>query len=99
MDIERDGNLIEAAFWFVLGFVGFFYSWRREPILRPALRLLSIVLVIFGASDLVESRTGAWWEPWWLFIWKALCVLAMLGCFVRYYRLTKRSEEKRAGED
>jgi hypothetical protein len=64
MDIEHDGNLIEAAFRIVLGFVGFFYSWRREPILRPTLRTLAITVVIFGASDLVESRTGAWWEPW-----------------------------------
>jgi len=90
MDIERDGNLIEAAFWFLLGFVGFFYSWRREPRLRPTLRILSITFVIFGASDIIESRTGAWWEPWWLLVWKAVCVVVLLLGFVRYYRLRKR---------
>lgn len=67
MDIERDGNLIEAGVWF----------------------LLAITLAVFGGSDLVEARTGAWWKPWWLFVWKAACVVVLLLAFIRYYRLTK----------
>jgi hypothetical protein len=37
----------------------------------------------------VEARTGAWWEPWWLFVWKALCVVGLLYGCLRYRRLTK----------
>lgn len=92
MDLERDGNFIEAGLWFLLSVVLFAYTWRREKQFRPALRVLALTLAVFGGSDLVEAHTGAWWTPWWLFVWKALCVLVMLLCFVRYYRLAKRIE-------
>ena len=90
MDLERDGNLIEAGLWFVLAVVLFIYAFRRERRLRGTLLTLAVTLAIFGASDLVEARTGAWWRPWWLFVWKALCVSALLAGFVRYYQLVKR---------
>ena len=89
MDLERDGNLFEAGVWFVLALVLSIYAFRREPRLRPTLWLLAFVMVVFGASDLVEARTGAWWEPWWLFVWKALCVGGLLWESWRYHRLTK----------
>ncbi|HTD65354.1 MAG TPA: hypothetical protein VK846_02340, partial [Candidatus Limnocylindria bacterium] len=57
--------------------------------LRPTLLVLALTLAVFGGSDLVEARTGAWWKPWWLFVWKALCVIGLAGAFRRYYRLTK----------
>jgi hypothetical protein len=34
MDLERDGNLIEAGVWFVFASVLFFYAFRREKGLR-----------------------------------------------------------------
>ena len=92
MDLERDGNLMEAGVWFFLAVVLFLYSFRRERRLRSTLWLLAVTLAVFGGSDLVEARTGAWWKPWWLFVWKALCVIALLIGFVRYYRLTKSSK-------
>lgn len=91
MDIERDGNLIEAGVWFLLAVVLGIHALRRERRLRPTLFLIALALAVFGGSDLVESRTGAWWKPWWLFVWKAACVLLLLLGFIRYYRLTKRS--------
>jgi hypothetical protein len=89
MDLERDGNLIEAGVWFVLALVLFTCSLRRDKRLRPTFWLLSVTMVVFGFSDLVEARTGAWWEPWWLFVWKALCVVGLLYGCLRYRRLTK----------
>ncbi len=97
MDIERDGNLIEAALWLVLGSVVFIYSWRQELRLRPTLRTLAITLVVFGTSDIVEARTGAWWKPWWLFVWKAACVLVLLLGLIHYYRLTKKVPGAKSG--
>lgn len=90
MDLERDGNLIEAGVWFVLALVLFFYAFRRERGLRSTFWFLAVVIVAFGFSDLVEARTGAWWKPWWLFVWKASCVLLMLAGAWRYRRLTKK---------
>jgi hypothetical protein len=40
--------------------------------------LLATALLLFGLSDVVETRTGAWYKPWWLFAWKAICVLCIL---------------------
>ncbi len=89
MDIERDGNLIEAGVWFLLALVLAVYALRRERRLRSTFFLLAVTLAVFGGSDLVEARTGAWWKPWWLFVWKAVCVAVLLLGFVRYYRLMK----------
>ena len=101
MDLERDGNLLEAGVWFLLAVVLFLYSFRRERRLRSTLWLLSVTLAVFGGSDLVEARTGAWWTPWWLFVWKAVCVAALLFGFVRYYRLMKQSAlpSSKSGDD
>ncbi len=90
MDLARDGNLIEAGVWFVFALVLFIYAFRRARRLRPTLWFLAAVIVVFGFSDLVEARTGAWWKPWWLFVWKASCVLLMLAGVWRYRRLTKK---------
>jgi len=90
MDLERDGNFIEAGLWFVLAAALFTYTFRREKQLRATLLILAATLAVFGGSDVVEAHTGAWWTPWWLFVWKALCVVALFFGFLRYYRLTKK---------
>ena len=94
MDIERDGNLIEAGVWFLLALVLGVYALRREKRLRATLFIIAFVLAVFGGSDLVEARTGAWWKPWWLFVWKAACVLVLLLGFIRFHRLTKGQGRK-----
>jgi hypothetical protein len=42
--------------------------------------------LFFGGSDIVEVQSGAWWSPWWLFVWKASCVLSMAILFMVYLR-------------
>ena len=37
--------------------------------------LLASILILFGVSDFVEMVTGAWWQPWWLLVWKGLCLI------------------------
>jgi hypothetical protein len=39
--------------------------------------ITTLIFLLFGGSDIVEVQTGAWWSPWWLFVWKASCVLSM----------------------
>ena len=98
MDLERDGNLVEAGVWFVFALVLFLYAFRRERRLRSTFWVLTVVIVAFGFSDLVEARTGAWWKPWWLFVWKAACVLLMLAGAWRYRharRLQRRHHHER----
>lgn len=98
MDLERDGNLIEAGVWFLLAFVLLVHALRSARQCRFVLFVLVITLAAFGGSDLVETRTGAWWKPWWLFVWKAACVLVLLLGFVRYFRLPKSKPQTHADE-
>ncbi len=62
-------NVIEAGLWVVVAII-VLAKWKHKT--------AAIVLVAFGISDLVETQTGAWWKPWWLLAWKALCVIALL---------------------
>jgi hypothetical protein len=60
---------------------------RRVP--TPAGRGLAVALLAFGVSDLVETRTGAWYDPPWLLAWKAACVIAIGVLGVAVYRHRK----------
>ena len=50
-----------------------------------------VALFWFGISDFIEARTGAWYRPPGLLLWKAACVAALLHCLFRYAALTKRN--------
>ena len=98
MDLERDGNLIEAGVWFLLSIVLLVYAFRSAKQFRFVLFVLVVTLAAFGGSDLVEARTGAWWKPWWLFVWKAACVIMLLFGFLRYFQIQKSKSQMNADE-
>lgn len=43
-------------------------------------------LVMFGLSDVVEVRTGAWYQPWWLLVWKGVCLATIVAVLVGTWR-------------
>lgn len=89
-DLEKSGNLIEAGFWIVFG-VGLTIAGMRRGRAIARLGLLSgMILCLFGLSDLVEASTGAWWRPWWLLVWKGVCLTGMVLCALKYRRLSVR---------
>ena len=103
MAVDAIFNLFEAALWFAISavffFRGMFRAGGRSPESRTRRRemfLLASAFAAFGVSDVIESRTGAWWEPWWLLALKAVCVLVFLRAF-RRYRTGHRSR-RGAGE-
>ena len=57
-------------------------------------------LFLFGVSDIVEVYTGAWWKPFWLLLWKGLCIIVLVACIIYYWRkkafgdITDRSGEE-----
>jgi hypothetical protein len=84
-------NYIEATLWACIG-IGFFLHASRAVGQRRRTSLhAGITFLFFGASDIVETTTGAWWRPWWLFAWKAACVVALLALLVGHLRRRKKA--------
>lgn len=65
-------NYAEAVLWGVFGLAAMFLGKSQTRY------LLGLAFIAFGLSDVVETRTGAWYDPWWLLAWKAACVLALV---------------------
>ena len=75
--IYVNGNYIEAFIWFCFA-IGFAVDAGKTSGKTRINRLITtLTFLLFGGSDIVEVQTGAWWSPWWLFVWKASCVLSM----------------------
>jgi hypothetical protein len=78
-------NRIEAALWLVIALIMLIQS-IREPRWRHLALVAAIAFAAFGISDLVETRTGAWWHPWWLSTWKAACVIIFAALLFAWKR-------------
>ncbi len=72
------GNQAEAAVWWLIAAVFAWCAWSQTGVKRRQCLQALVVFFAFGLSDLVEIRTGAWWRPWWLLLWKTACVVAMV---------------------
>ena len=79
------GNYVEAGLWIAIA-LAFAAScvWRGSD--KKTCVAAALTFLLFGVSDIVEVQTGAWWRPWWLFAWKAACVLSMICLLVRWLR-------------
>ena len=94
-------NAFEVVWWIGCGFVVCAKSLRAEPPHRGRGLLSALTLVLFGLSDVVELQTGAWWRPWWLAVWKGLCIAILVTCAVIHFRsraLSKGDSTKLVGE-
>jgi len=80
------GNYVEAAVWMLVAGAFAVFALKRHGSMRWRCALACAVFLLFGLSDVVEVRTGAWWRPWWLFCWKAICVLTMIGLLLEHLR-------------
>jgi hypothetical protein len=78
-----DSNYVEACLWGAIG-VWFGINALRANTARADIFSGCVTFLLFGLSDIVEAHTGAWWRPWWLLVWKGLCLAMMLVLFVRY---------------
>ena len=82
-------NLCEASLWFVIAAI---IAWKlRKPTqVARFYWLLPPTFVVFGISDSIESRTGAFWEPWWLLAMKTGCVIVFLIVGILHRRVKSR---------
>ena len=70
-------NYLEAGLWCLIGLGFVAYALRRKGREFRRCVLAAVAFLLFGASDVVEVQTGAWWQPWWLLVWKGLCVVSL----------------------
>jgi hypothetical protein len=84
MDIEVIFNRFEAALWLLIAaWIALHALLRkiRNPIVRFYQPTAALTFAAFGVSDIIESYTGAWWTPWWLFTLKLCCVAVFVFCY------------------
>ena len=80
-------NFGEATFWIIVGAIVFGKS-RLHIQHRNLGRITAIWFVLFGVSDIGEAFSGAWYRPWPLLAFKAICVVALVTCGIIYRNAT-----------
>jgi hypothetical protein len=80
-------NFFEGLLWTVIGVTFAWHAFRKAEHRRLQIGA-SFSFLLFGISDFIEMRTGAWYTPWTLFALKAACVLSFL-IHLRIYMTTK----------
>ena len=82
-------NIAEAIFWVVLAVIVALRARAAHPALRRLAWFVAAAFFAFAGTDLVESRTGAWYRPWWLLAYNAACLAVIVGCYARYLVVKK----------
>ena len=80
------GNYIEACIWELIGIIFIVKSIKSTRKNSHLFLIAAINFSLFGISDIVEVQTGAWWHPWWLFLWKISCVFVMFCLLIIYLK-------------
>ena len=81
-------NILEAIFWFVLGLL--IYMKTKEERYYSLKIMTSTTLIVFGVTDLIEVKTGGWDRPIGLLVLNSICVLSLIGCFVKYKSIKRK---------
>jgi hypothetical protein len=79
-------NYAECGLWILVGVFFLAFALRRSTAWRTGCLAASVAFVLFGVSDIIETRTGAWWRPWWLLLWKAACLVVFAVLSYRYLK-------------
>lgn len=87
-------NACEAIVWFILAGVFYFFNVFNLKQGQKQNRVMSALLIFFGISDIIEIYTGAWWRPWWLFLWKAVCLLGIGFTIINFYLKRQQNDKE-----
>jgi hypothetical protein len=99
MDAVTLYNIIEFFLWLGFAVVFFIPALRRDEKHRLFCALGGLGFVAASLSELVEVRTGAWWRPWWLLLWKASFFPYIAFMVVWYTRFTPDWRQKLFGKN
>jgi hypothetical protein len=94
MDMLQTFNSLEMFIWLIIGIAFLASSFRRSNRYKKLTLFTSLTFIAFGLSDGVEVSTGTWWQPWWLLLWKALCVVIFVICLTYYYWNERQSKTR-----
>lgn len=93
-DITRIFNEIEACVWLAIAIGFLVYSFTATGKKRKIGNICFAAFLIFGISDIIESKTGAWWKPLWLLAVKISCVATFIYCYLKYLSIRKTADSK-----
>ena len=88
MDYVGVFNVLEAFLWTAIAVILLVIAARHRSVRIRAIPA-SVVFLLFAGSDVMELQTGAWWRPWWLFAWKAACVVTFVALTLSHYRCVR----------
>lgn len=91
-------NVFEAILWTVLGILSLINAFRILLRWRP-LVAMALLFFLFAGSEVIETQTGAWWNPWWLAVWKGLCIAGLLTLGLDHYRWQKAASSDAASDE
>ncbi len=85
-------NSLEAIFWIVIAVILFVRVRYIADAFRQNTLYGGIVFFVFGVSDIFEIMIGGIFEPqqYWLLALKVICVLALIGLFIKYIYIRKK---------
>jgi hypothetical protein len=75
-------NYAEAALWATIGIGFLLHALAKRG--GPSSLIAALAFLLFALSDVIETRTGAWWRPWWLLALKAACLAVFLALLARH---------------
>src|SRR5688572_16393503 len=81
-------NYFEAGLWTLIG-IGFLL----HAILNhggASSFIAAFGFLVFALSDVIETKTGAWWRPWWLLAMKGSCLAVFLALLARHVFAQRR---------
>ena len=79
-------NWGELFLWPIIGFVCFIKAVKEKNPKRIQLCILGLTFFVFGLTDYIELRTGAWWRPFGLLVLNALCLSSIVFFGVKVLR-------------
>ena len=99
MRIESSGavtisNPDKGVLWIIIAVCLAVEAARPKMMTRGTAVWAGVLFFLFGISDFVETQTEGFWQPPWLFAWKAVCGAGLFAVFVRWRRWRRRRSEE-----
>lgn len=82
-------NYVEAGVWIVVAALLAANAVGSAGRVLRNLALLSVAFAVFGISDIIEARSGAWWRPLALLIMKSTCLLVIAWGFWMHFKIRR----------